>query len=285
VLSSKYKIVTMSASADQFVIDSPRDALDRYLPEVREKSDLVIFLSHMSGQETRELLVDLGDESGIDIAIEGHDGRQYRRVNKVGNIYLLAANNQGKYVGQLDMLVTAAGEIQDATLTIHSLDQKSPEIAEVQERVTAFKEQNKKAKDSQASFVHPRPHGDARERFLGSHTCSTCHREEDASWRNSAHARAWNSLLTKGQNNNPDCVGCHVVGFDYVNGYDRVPDRNVPGREALQNVQCEACHGYGTAHDRSGAWLAEARNSCVSCHDQANSPEFDYDTYWAQIAH
>ena len=59
----------------------------------------------------------------------------------------------------------------------------------------------------------------------------------------------------------------------------------MPGRESLKNVQCEACHGYGTEHDRSGEWLAAARSSCVVCHDQANSPDFDYETYWSRIAH
>ena len=28
-------------------------------------------------------------------------------------------------------------------------------------------------------------------------------------------------MITKGQSGNPECVGCHVVGFDYANGYDR----------------------------------------------------------------
>lgn len=285
VLSPQYKIVTMSAESDNFVLDSPRDALDRILPELEEKTDLIILLAQLSSKDTRELLLDLGDQSGIDIAVEGHDARQYRRVNKVGNTYLLAANNQGKYIGQLDLLVNTHGDIQDATLTMHALDTKSPEVEEIQKAVDKFKAENKAAGSERASFVHPRTEGSPSERFLGAANCAQCHTDIYRDYVQTAHGKAWDSLVTKGQATNPDCVSCHVVGFYHENGFDRVADPQIPGREALKNVQCEACHGYGTAHDRTGDWLSQARESCTVCHDQQNSPNFDYDTYWAKIAH
>jgi len=285
VLSPQYKIVTMSAEADNFVLDSPRDALDRWLPELQDKSDLIILLAQLSSKDTRELPLDLGDQSGIDIAVEGHDARQYRRINKVGNTYLLAANNQGKYVGQMDLLLNRHGDIQDATLTMHALDNKSPEVEEIQKAVDKFKAENKGAGNERASLVHPRPEGSPSERFLGAANCAQCHTGVYRDYVQTAHARAWDSLVTKGQASNPECISCHVVGFNHQNGFDRVADPRIPGREALKNVQCEACHGYGTEHDRTGDWLAQARESCTVCHDQQNSPNFDYDTYWAKIAH
>ena len=98
------------------------------LPELREKADLIILLAQIGTQELRQLLIDMGEGTGIDICVEGHAPRQYRRVNRVGDVLLVAANNQGKYAGQLDMLVTAKGEVEDATVTIHTLDDKAPEI-------------------------------------------------------------------------------------------------------------------------------------------------------------
>ncbi len=285
VLGPDYKIVTMSAASDEFTVDSPRDALDKYLPELRGKADVIVLLAQLSGKDTRELLLGLGEGSGIDICVESHDPRQYRRINKVGDVHLVAANNQGKYVGQLDMLVSKAGIVEDATLTIHALDKQSPEIKELVDKVKKFEEENKAAGDTRTSFIHPRDKGDDNHRFLGAHSCGTCHKETFQNYLQSAHARAWDSLTTKGQTNNEDCVACHSVGFFHKNGYDRVADAKVAGREALTNVQCEACHGYGTGHDREGSWLAQAKDSCVTCHDQQNSPEFDYETYWAKIAH
>ena len=285
VLDPELKIVTMSADADNYVIESPRDALVRELPKLREKADLIILLAHITSRDTRQLLLDLGDNSGVDICIEGHDARQYQRINKVGNIHLLAANNEGKYVGQLDMMVTPSGDIADATLTMHSLDDKSPQVDSIQKLVDDFAKSNEARANKNTSFVHPRDQGSKKERFLGASNCAQCHSDTYKSYLRTTHARAWDSLVSKGQADNTECVGCHVVGFFHENGFDRVPDPTVAGRETLKNVQCEACHGYGSEHDRSGGWLAAAKNSCTVCHDAQNSPNFDYETYWAKIAH
>lgn len=285
VLSPSFRVVSMTAQTDNYTTDSPRDALDRYLPELREKADLIVLLAQVGTQELRQLLMDIGEGSGIDVCVEGHAPRQYRRVNRVGDVILVAANNQGKYAGQLDMLVTPQGEVEDATVTIHTLDDKAPEIEAIRKRVDEFKAKNQPENTRNVSFDHNRPYGDEGERFLGVHTCAKCHTDEARSYAQTAHAQAFQTLVAKGQQDNPDCVSCHVVGFEHVNGYDRVAHPEVPGRPALKNVQCEACHGYGTQHAREGDWLQAARDSCLPCHDSANSPDFDYETYWSRIEH
>jgi hypothetical protein len=175
--------------------------------------------------------------------------------------------------------------VQDATLTVHGLDKNSAQIDSIEKMVDEFKKQNTKASDLAASFVHPRTEGSRAQQFLGATNCAQCHHEEFSSYSQSSHARAFSTLIDKGQMNNPDCVSCHVVGFYHENGYDRVADPKVFGRETLKNVQCEACHGYGSEHDRTGDWLASARESCTVCHDSQNSPDFNYDAYWEKIAH
>ena len=286
VISPRYQIVTMTASSDNFEADSPRDALDRYLPELREKADLIVLLAQMPSAEIRQMLMDMGPGTGIDICVEGRDPRQYRRINRVnGDVILVAANNEGKYIGQLDLVVSENGEVEDAAVTVHALDNSSPEIDAIREKVDAFEAANQEQASKIESFGHTRGYGAEGENFLGVHTCARCHTDAARSYAQSAHAQAFQSLVAKGQDRNPECVQCHVVGFDWINGYDQVPDPEVPGRQALKNVQCEACHGYGTDHARDGTWAAQARESCTVCHDQANSPDFDYESYWAKIAH
>jgi hypothetical protein len=290
VLSPAMKITSMSATPDQFVVDSPRDALDKYLPELRKKSDVVVLLAHLSSTETRELLVGMGDKDGnnplIDICVEGQDIRQYRRLNKIGSVALLAANNQGKYVGQLDMTVDKKShQIQfgEEPVTIYELDEKSPETTAVRDRVTSFEaEAAKKAKEIPPD-THSRPLGSTSEKFLGASACAKCHSQDYQTYASSAHARAWQTLVEKGQESNSDCVGCHVVGYNHVNGYDRGDSQS--GRNSLYNVQCEACHGYGTQHVRDGQWVAAAKSSCTTCHTAENSPNFEYASYWAKIKH
>jgi hypothetical protein len=286
VIAPRYKIVTMTADSDEFVIDDPRESLDRYLPEIRDQVDVVVLLAQMPSASIREMLTAMGPGSGIDVCIESRDARQYRRINRVnGDVILVAANNEGKYVGQLDLVFGADNSIQDAVVTVHALDNNSPEVEELREKVDKFKADNGEAVAKVETFAHSRGYGAESERYLGVHNCARCHVTEARDYAKTGHAQAYNTLQAKGQQHNPECVSCHVVGFDWINGYDQVADPGLPGRESLKNVQCEACHGYGTQHDRTGDWLTSARESCVVCHDQANSPDFDYESYWAQIAH
>lgn len=282
VLGQNYKITSMSAKADNFVIESPRDALERYLPELRAKSDLVILLSAASTKDTRQLLTDLGDEAGIDICIEGADSRQYRRLNKVGQTYLVSANPQGKYLGQLDLVLSSGGEIQDAVLNIHELGKQAPEDKELLARADAFLESNKEL--AKRPNVKPEPvHGVATEKYLGVQNCANCHQADWEEYMKTGHAKAWQTLVSKGQTSNPECVGCHVTGWNYYNGFD--PTVSTNGQNTLFNVQCEACHGYGTEHARDGQWAAVARKSCEGCHTSEFDPDFDYEADWAKIAH
>ena len=98
--------------------------------------------------------------------------------------------------------------------------------------------------------------------------------------RQTGHMKALGTLARKGQSESPECLVCHTTGYTWIGGYDDRPPAN-----RLGNVQCEACHGYGTEHNRGNGWAEQARETCVTCHDAENSPDFDYATYWEKIAH
>ena len=235
VISPRYQIVTMTAGTDQFSADDEREALERYLPEMRDQVDLVVLLAQMPSASIREMLTAMGPGSGIDICIEGRDARQYRRINRVnGDVILLAANNEGKYVGQLDLVLGPDRKIEDATVTVHALDDNAPEVEALRKKVDAFEAEHGDEVTTAAAepFVHNRGQGSASERFLGVHNCARCHVEAARSYSKTAHAQAFNTLQTKGQEQNPECVGCHVVGFDWVNGYDQVPTPRCPAARA-----------------------------------------------------
>ena len=75
---------------------------------------------------------------------------------------------------------------------------------------------------------------------------------------------------------------CHVVGLGRRGGFI-----NAKATPTLVDVQCEACHGPGQAHADSPApgYGAAGARSCLGCHTEENSPEFDFFTYWPRIKH
>lgn len=94
--------------------------------------------------------------------------------------------------------------------------------------------------------------------FEGRSKCSSCHKSQAKSWRDTAHAKAMESLKPnarkeakikakldpeKDYTKDKDCVGCHVDGFGKKGGYTiEAP------KKPLEAVGCESCHGPGRVY-------------------------------------
>jgi len=91
------------------------------------------------------------------------------------------------------------------------------------------------------------------------------------------------TLEAEMQDRDPECISCHVVGVDKIEGF-----RDRKSTSDLADVGCESCHGPGQAHSLAPMQNAMPKideKSCNSCHVPAHSPGFDYSTYWPPIAH
>jgi hypothetical protein len=119
--------------------------------------------------------------------------------------------------------------------------------------------------------------------FYGNAECISCHPAAGRVWKESAHSKALATLEKDGQDRDPDCTGCHVVGLRAVNGFkSRAVTPN------LTDVGCESCHGPGDKHRMSpytNKMGKVGRESCMPCHNTEHSPTFDFDAYWAKIKH
>lgn len=114
--------------------------------------------------------------------------------------------------------------------------------------------------------------------------CVSCHSKSVAKWSFSGHAKALHVLRERAEAKNPECLGCHSTGFGQPGGFAELTDSSL---RTWGNVQCEACHGPMGGHPRDervvSAEVTEAK--CLECHDAANSPDFDFDTYVKRIDH
>jgi hypothetical protein len=143
--------------------------------------------------------------------------------------------------------------------------------------------------------------------FVGSKTCGDCHTKAFAVWEKTPHAHALDTLtkLDPPRNFDPQCLSCHVTGWDpqrfhpYEGGYESL--QKTP---QLAHNGCENCHGPGSAHvdaesgnkavtDKERDALraamrvsfADAEKTCLHCHDGDNSINFKFETYWPKVAH
>ena len=125
-------------------------------------------------------------------------------------------------------------------------------------------------------------------RYLGHEACVDCHTSHQGHWARTPHARAWATLVERGEERNPECLGCHTTGFGSPGGFAD-PDK----ARHLVGVQCEACHGPMELHAgqartpgyRPAPGQPVDQATCEVCHDPVNSPRFDYVSYAPRVEH
>jgi len=113
--------------------------------------------------------------------------------------------------------------------------------------------------------------------------CTTCHKERFNTWVLDPHARAYEALLPRKQELNPECVSCHTTGWGEPGGNAALTDIAM---RTYKGVQCEACHGPSGGHPQRAEVVPHAATeaTCRSCHDEANSPQFDFESYRKKIS-
>ncbi len=139
--------------------------------------------------------------------------------------------------------------------------------------------------------------------YVGSGRCADCHADIYKEWLATPHARALITLQERGYGWDPECIRCHVVGFQRLGGgrWGRTPSAFANARRTayLGGVGCENCHGPGSAHvekpydrrlfARGGPNRRDpGRKGCEVCHDVENShafPEHYADLYLPAVDH
>jgi hypothetical protein len=77
-------------------------------------------------------------------------------------------------------------------------------------------------------------------------------------------------------------LSCHSTGFGKKGGFGDPTPFNL-GR--FGGVQCEACHGPLAGHpeDETKKPQPISEQTCLVCHDEANSPDFSFREYHRKI--
>lgn len=285
------------AGRDGLELLEPQAAWQRAMADVAESTYRVL-LVHGTPEQARtqaaltprpDLIVGITDEiaeppgqaepvDGVPLVFPGTRGRMLLDVT------LARTNGQPQVtrykIVQLKASETAKGALEDpdtkSILLNHRMEVQADEVLE------------------KMSGQLPTPND---WRYVGSEACADCHEEAYEVWQNSKHHQAWETLVEAEQGERygwpvtdyPDCVKCHVVGYEYRTGF--VTAEKTPH---LKAVGCEQCHGPGSKHiDEEGGsaddfFIDRSNvNTCVECHDFEQSPDFreHYEERWKAIEH
>ena len=160
-------------------------------------------------------------------------------------------------------------------------------------------------------------------KFVGVGKCLTCHKGEKNGkqfelWMERGHFRAYDTLATdkakavakeRGVEGDPqksdDCLACHSLKLGLAKDKAdkkakfsyKIKNEDTGKKETVDSlgVECESCHGPGSIYKKKrtmleheaavAAGLWDANERCVSCHDEQNDPEFNFEEKMKKILH
>lgn len=263
--------------------ENPYESLTELLPKMRTESDFVILLAHTGFVEAEELVGRLG---GVDFVVLGRHAQHVGNVREFHGAIFLEPGLKGQYLTDTRVSFDDAGIITGYSGGTLALGDKVPADASmalfVKEHKMAVEKLQKERLAAQAEQRdETRAAMTYTEDCVGAEgSCERCHQSEYEQWKTTAHAHAYDTLQRSHQSTNPECLRCHVTcRMDLAqDGSEQVPAE-------LRNVQCESCHGMGTEHARDGTYGQVDMSRCLACHDEENSPDFDFATYLPKVTH
>ncbi|MBN2108558.1 MAG: hypothetical protein JW832_14125 [Deltaproteobacteria bacterium] len=258
-------------------IEDPAVAVRKMAAAVRGKSDFLIVLSGLGLERDRELARQV---PGINLIISARAERLLEKPVMENGTAIVQAYNRGQYLGSVEVARAGKGFSVDARLI--ALEPGIGEDKDIAAMGSDFKAQVA-AMNQQAFFKGQLEKSGAGSgaAYIGGDSCVQCHVPQYENWQVTPHARAYQTLVQKGSQYAVECLVCHTTGYGEPGGYSPVDKES----SMMINVQCEACHGPGSSHDgvKNGIVRDGARQVCLGCHTEKNSPRFDYDEYRPQV--
>ncbi|MCA9074984.1 MAG: hypothetical protein KDA93_08130 [Planctomycetaceae bacterium] len=324
VLSETYRTELFpdgeSPDSSLLQIDDPADVLPGVITQLKDEgSDVMLLLAYAKPDESRSLAEAYPD---FDLVVTaGGPEDPVGDTEPVGDSLLLRVGTNGKNVAVVGYYPDAT-EGDKYRFEVVELDRfRFGHSTEIDDRMRAY-QQLLESENLVANEPAITPDRGAEYSFIGSEKCADCHDSEYEVWEESHHHQYGFKSLTVAfaQTSDdpslvervrmdrifdPECICCHTAGWD-PQEVVRFESGFVGAEESahLTGVHCENCHGPASKHvelEESGdtdevALQAEREKMhvsvetaevqvCHKCHDHENSPDFEFDKYWEQIAH
>ncbi|MZH02615.1 MAG: hypothetical protein F3745_04235 [Nitrospinae bacterium] len=261
-------------------ITAPKQTARKLITHMRdsENPDLIVLLTHSEKQTALDFL----DLDGVDVVINGHivsesDVIDLKPVRKNGKVFV-QSSSRGQKMGELRVQVDPQGNKSIS----HQLVKLDSSVKFDPEMVKLYEQYNEKVEAMFFETLTAKRDTKNRSVYAGDTRCKTCHPAEHKVWSGSRHGRAYSTLRKINKAFDPECLVCHVVGFNLAGGF--ISEVDTP---TLKNVQCEVCHGPGRSHASAPkkGFGSQAKEACKKCHVKSHSPHFDFAKYWPKIKH
>jgi hypothetical protein len=292
-------------------VNDPIKAAADIVSSIRDRCDLIVVLASLGYNQDQKLARSV---EGIDIILGGKSRRFMKKATIQEGVLLTNGYFQGRAVGQITVSLqgqhlgwasreeltfiqrqidTASERVRSPgdeerlarllenqekarSLTPYDYDMVSlvPDIADDPGVAAAIRNYRQSLKIGHAAD-NSTPSKEAPVRYIGADKCRQCHAGRYRFWSKTPHWAAFRTLAIKDAEADPDCLQCHVTGYERQTGYwPKKP------RKELEGVQCEVCHGVGSLHAANPETYSllhlPSAPQCLDCHTRDQDDNFDY---------
>ncbi len=269
----------------------PEEALAEILPGLRTQSDFVVVLAFAPEEILRDIAAKFPEVGAV---LGGDVPQASEQAETINRAALFSVTNLGKVIGRLAFRRAADGGLALADSRAFKTSDDIPPAPEMVALIREYKDALRRQNIALAATegmdpIHPQT--TTADTYVGQEKCQPCHAAAYRICLASAHAHAYDTLVKKGSQYDPECLRCHTVGYGARDGF-----LNLQTTPQLAGVQCESCHGRASAHIQAvragkrgraatAMFSALTPNSCVRCHDEENSANFRFAVFWPKIKH
>ncbi|MDB6172514.1 MAG: cytochrome [Chthoniobacteraceae bacterium] len=271
------------------VLEPVESTLGRLLPALKKEADFIVLLAFANEAALKSLARDFYE---LDVVLGGNVSQPAQQLIRENRSLILYTTNQSRAVGRLDLTLEPPSKMTAQSGEVMLVHDKVPEVDAIRALATAYRAEIRHARlaidnpeSLQAGMI---PGVKNAASFVGSERCVSCHANAAKVWAGSRHSHAFAPLVNNHADADPNCIGCHAIGFGTASGYRR----EMEGAK-LVHVGCESCHGPGSQHvEQRGAGVETAgrlrtvgAGDCQKCHHGEFSRPFVWDEFWPAIRH
>jgi hypothetical protein len=259
-LPDKIKEITKEAAS----VTDPLAAAAAVVKELTGKVDYVVALTH---QGTNRDWVIARRVPGIDLVVGGHDKQKTKDPNEADKTLIVQAGEKGQYQGMMEVTL---GATKTSKNTLFALGEDIANDPKIKARLSKYNDDVANLYSGGSSAAKPA----ASNAALRLTACEPCHADQVAKWKTSDHAKAYDTLVKKSKQFDPNCLKCHTTRYEQPEGFSMKLQQM-----ELVNIQCESCHGFRKQHMTDMKPAAQKPNIdlCITCHTQDRCPNFKRD--------
>ena len=283
VSGKKLGIIGLCGQTDpissEIMIEDPFKTAEKWVNLISDKCDHIILLSALGLENDKKVSSQI---KGISLIISAKSKNQVKEPLLLNKTWITQTYNRGQFLGKLKVFLTknAGLKIKNSLIPLDNSTGENQEIMGIVKNYkTALVSMNKQ-KFFKSELASKEGNAPDRLYYLGSEKCGECHFPQYENWQQTFHAEAYATLQKEENNYSVECLPCHTTGYGEPGGFDVSQG---PGSRFL-NVQCESCHGPGSSHSEENGIIRNiGEKGCIICHDNKNSPNFDYNEYLPMV--